>query len=102
MTHATHFLLAALKDVPSSLCNSQLADIEAVRAIFEKWRIVEASTTLRPTTLPYPPEPTVPLPNPPPIRYPVPTYKGNHGKYRAATSKGVPKQQAPVTSKGGK
>ena len=34
MTHVIQFLTAALKDVPASICNSQLAAIDAVRAIF--------------------------------------------------------------------
>ena len=34
MTHAIQFLTAALKDVPASICKSQLAAIDAVRAIF--------------------------------------------------------------------
>ena len=34
MAHAIHFLTAALKDVPASICDSQLASIEAVRVIF--------------------------------------------------------------------
>ena len=34
MTHAIQLLTAALKDVPASICNSQLAAIDAVRAIF--------------------------------------------------------------------
>ena len=32
--HAIKFLTSALKDVPASICNSQLAAIDAVRAIF--------------------------------------------------------------------
>ena len=32
--HAIQFLAAALKDVPSSICDSKLAAIEAVREIF--------------------------------------------------------------------
>ena len=31
MTHAIHFLLAALKDVPNRICDYQLEAIEAVR-----------------------------------------------------------------------
>ena len=31
ITHAIHFLIAALKDVPASICDAQLAEIEAVR-----------------------------------------------------------------------
>ena len=73
MTHAIHLFSAALKDVPASLCNSQLAAIEAVRAIVAKHTTVEASPTARHTAAPYPPNPTVPLPNPPPIRHPSPT-----------------------------
>ena len=34
MTHAIQFLTAALKVVPASICNSQLAAIDAVRTIF--------------------------------------------------------------------
>ena len=34
ITHAIQFLSAALKDVPTSLCDYQLTAIEAVRAIF--------------------------------------------------------------------
>ena len=34
MTHAIQFLTVALKDFPASICNSQLAAIDAVRAIF--------------------------------------------------------------------
>ena len=39
MTHAIQFLTAALKDVPASICNSQLADIDAVRTIFSNGTI---------------------------------------------------------------
>ena len=34
LNHAIHLLSAALKDLPSSICDSQLAEIEAVRTIF--------------------------------------------------------------------
>ena len=37
MTHAIHFLSVALKYVPTSLYDSQLAAIKAVRAIFANW-----------------------------------------------------------------
>ena len=40
MTHAIHFLTTALKDVPTSICDSQLAAIEAVRAIFINGRTI--------------------------------------------------------------
>ena len=34
MKHAIQFLTSALKDIPASICNSQLAAIDAVRTIF--------------------------------------------------------------------
>ena len=101
MTYAVHFLSEAIKYVPISLCNSQLAAIEAVRAIFAKWRTIEASPTFRTTTVPYPPNSAVPLLKPPPVQYPAPTSEGAYGKDRAATSKDVLKHQAPVNYKGG-
>ena len=39
MTHAIIFLTAPLKDVPASICNSKLAAIDAVRAIFSNGTI---------------------------------------------------------------
>ena len=39
--------------------------------------------------------------NPPLVRYTAPNYEDAHGKDREANSKGVLKQQPPVTSKGG-
>ena len=41
MTHAVQFLTAALKDVPASICNSQLAAIDAVRAIFTNGKTIK-------------------------------------------------------------
>ena len=101
ITHVINFLSMALKHVPASLCDSQLAAIKYVCAIFSKWRTVEASPTVRSTTVLSPPNPSVPLPNPALVPYPAPTPEGAHGKDKAATSKGVLKHQAPVTSKGG-
>ena len=37
MTHAIHFLSAALKDVPTSICDSQLVAIEVFCTIFANW-----------------------------------------------------------------
>ena len=68
MTHAIHFLSAAPKDVPTSLCDYQLAAIEAVREIFANWRTVESSPTVPTTSVPNPPKPIVPLPKLSPIR----------------------------------
>ena len=39
MTHAIQFFTAALKDVPAIICNSQLAAIDAVRAILNPSKI---------------------------------------------------------------
>ena len=39
ITHAIQFFTAALKDVPASICNSQLAAIDAVRTIFSNGTI---------------------------------------------------------------
>ena len=97
MTHAIHFLSEDLKDVPTSLCHYQLADIKAVRKIFANWIIVESYTTVPSTAVPNPPKPLVPFPKICPIRYPAPTYKGDHGQDRLTTSKGALKQQTPVT-----
>ena len=50
MTHAIHFFTASLKDVPASICNSQLAAIDAVRAIFTNGTIkpIHNKTTIAP------------------------------------------------------
>ena len=99
MTHTIHFLSAALKYVPTSLCNYQLAAIEAVRAIFSNCRTVESSPTVPPTAVPKSPKPILPLPEPPPIRYHVPTSKGDHGQDKVTTSRVAFKQQTPVNIK---
>ena len=57
MTHTIHFLSGALKDIPTSIGDSQLAAIEAVRAIFENWKTVES----------LPPEAKIVLPHPTPV-----------------------------------
>ena len=43
MTHVIHFLTASLKDVPTSICDSQLAALEAVKAIFINGQTIESS-----------------------------------------------------------
>ena len=60
ITHSIHFLSAALKDVPTIICDSQLATIEAVRTIFANCRIVEFLPPESPKVLPHP-TPVVPL-----------------------------------------
>ena len=95
MTHTIYFLSAALKDVPNSICDSQLASIEAVRAIFSNWWTVEPSPPVYPTVLSLP-KPIILLPKPFLLRYPAPTSKGDHENYRVTTSKVAFKQQTPV------
>ena len=101
MTHTIHFLSAEIKDVPVILCDTQLAAIESVHAIFSNWRTVEAYIIVPPTAVTNQPKTTVPLPNPSPIQYPAPTFKGVHSKDRVVTSKGVLKGQTPLTPKDG-
>ena len=43
MAHAIQFLTAAIKDVPASICDSQLAAIESVRAIFTNGWLIKSS-----------------------------------------------------------
>ena len=100
MTHAKHLLYAVLKDVPTTVYNYQLAAMEDVRAILSNWRTFEASPTVPPTAVPNPPKPIIPLPKPSLLRYPSPTSKSDHGKYRVTTSKGAFKKQTPVIPKG--
>ena len=54
MAHAIHFLSAALKDVPTRICDSQLAAIEAFRAIFANCRTVESLPPEAKKLLPHP------------------------------------------------
>ena len=42
--HAIHFLFSVLKDVPFTLCDSQLAAIDAIQNIFKKWSTNEKYT----------------------------------------------------------
>ena len=99
--HTIHFLSAALKDLSASLCNSQIEAIEAVCALLEKCRTIEAYPRVHTKKVQYPPKSAVPLLKPLPVRYPAPTSEGFHGKERSATSKGVLKHQASLTSKVG-
>ena len=100
MMYVIHFLSVVFKDVPTSLCDSQLASIETVRAIFSNWITVKSSQTVPFTAVPNPPKLIVAFPKPSPICYPAPTSKGDHGQDRFTTSKGSFKQQIPVNTKG--
>ena len=108
MTHAIHFLSAALKYVPTSICNSQLAEIEAVRKIFANWRALEYLPTKAHTVLPHS-APLIPRQEVAPLRYATPTSKFDQEKQTTITSKGVVQQkllpipkntQAAIKSKG--
>ena len=99
MSHAIQFLSAALKYVPNSICNSQLAAIEAVRTIFANWQKIESLPPISPKVVPPPPKPIVPIRESAPIRYPAPTSKGEQGRDRVTTSKGASKQQTLIISK---
>ena len=52
ITHTTHFLSTAFKDVPNSICYYQLAAIEAVWAIFANWRTVDSLPPMSPKVVP--------------------------------------------------
>ena len=45
MAHEIQFLTAAIKDVTASICDSQLAEIEAVRAIFTNGKKIKSNPT---------------------------------------------------------
>ena len=92
MTHTIHFLSAALKYVPNSICDYQIAAIESVRTIFENWQKVESLP-------PPPPTPIVTIKESAPIRYPAPTSKGDQGRDRVTTPKGESQQQKLIISK---
>ena len=84
MTHAIKVLAAALKDFPESICNSQLAVIDAVREIFTNGRIkpIQNKTTRAPLI----------QRQAAPERYQVSTFKGYQENQPATTSKGALKQ----------
>ena len=88
MTHAIHFLSATLKNVPTSICDSQLSAIEAVRTILANWRTLESLPPQDPTVLPLTPRQALV-----PVMYPTSNSKGGQEKQTAITSKGVVQQQ---------
>ena len=92
MAHAIQFLTAALKDVPASICDSQLAVIEAARAIFTKGKTIKSiqNKTSR--------APLVPRKTAPEI-YRIPTSKGDHKTQPATTSKGALQKTVHTFSK---
>ena len=81
MTHAIQFLTASLKDVPASICNSQLAAIDAVRTIFSNGTIKSSQNKISQAPL---------MKNQAkPEKYRLPTFKGDQVKKPATISKGV-------------
>ena len=92
MTHAIHFLAAALKDVPASICDSQLAAIEAVREIFTNGRTIKSSPHKKPITALIPRQKAS-------ARYPTPTSKGGQENHTDITSKGAVQQKVITTPK---
>ena len=81
MTHAIQFLTAALKDVPASICNSQLAAIDAVKSIFSNGTIKTSQNKTSQAPL---------MKNQAkPENYRLPTSKGERVNKPATTSKGV-------------
>ena len=82
MAHAIQFLTAALKDVPASIYDSQLAEIEAVRAIFTNGKTIK-SIPHKTSQVPLIPRQAAPE------RYRTPTSKGGQENQPAITSKGA-------------
>ena len=81
MTHAIQFLTAALKDVPASICNSQLADFDAVRKIFSNGTIKSSQNKISQAPLMKNQEK--------PEKYRLPNSKGDQVEKPATISKGV-------------
>ena len=80
MTHAVQFLTAALKDVPASICNSQLAAIDAVRTIFSNGTIKSNQIQIS--------------------QSPLKKYESRPEKCRLPTSKGDQVEKPAISSKG--
>ena len=80
MAHAIQFLTAALKDVPASICNSQLAAIDAVRTIFSNG-IIKSNQIQK-------------------SQSPLKKYEARPEKYRLPTSKGDQVEKPAIISKG--
>ena len=91
MKHAIQFLTAALKDVPASICDSQLAAIDAVRVIFTNGTIKPIhNKTTRAPLIKRQAEPEI---------YRVPTSKGDQENQPATTCKGALKQTVHIFPK---
>ena len=73
-------MTAALKDVPASICNSQLADIDAVRTIFSNGTIKSNQSQIS--------------------QSPLKKYEERPEEYRLTTSKGDQVEKPATISKG--
>ena len=82
MSHAIQFLTAARKDIPASICNSQLAAIQAVRDIFTNGKTIK-SVQNKTSKSPLIPRQAVPE------HYWIPTSKGGQENKLTITSKGA-------------
>ena len=80
MTHTIQFFTAALKDVPASICNSQLAAIDAVRTIFSNGTIKSKQSKIS--------------------QSPLNKYEARPEKYQLPTSKGDQVEKPAIISKG--
>ena len=92
MAHAIQLLTAALKDVPASICDSQLAAIEAVREIFKNGKTIK-SIPHKTSKAPLIPRQAAPE------RYQTPTSKGGQENQPAITSKGALQQTVHTNTK---
>ena len=79
MTHAIHFLSEALRDVPTRICDSKLAAIEAIQEIFGNWQTLESLPPEAHEVLPHP-TPVIPRQAVAPVSYPTPTSNGDQEK----------------------
>ena len=80
MTHAIQFLTTALKDVPASIFNSQLAAVDAVRTIFSNETINSNQSQIS--------------------QSPLKKYQARPEKYRLPNSKGDQVEKPAIISKG--
>ena len=92
MAHAIQFLTFALKDVPTNICDSQIAAIEAARAIFTNGETIKPIQT-KTTRAPLIPRQAAPE------RYRTPTSKGDQDNQPAILSKSALQQTVDTITK---
>ena len=91
MAHAIQFMTVALKYAPASICNSQLAAIFAMRAIF-------SNGTIKPSQNKTSQAPLMEK-QAKPERYRVPTSKGDRENKPATTFKGALRETVHTVTK---